>query len=84
MGDGSGSAAMTTGTITINAGGTLQGNNRVASVVINKGGIRHNGDFRHYELVHETKTEGNFTPRHGGIIRITDAEYKRLINNYQQ
>lgn len=41
-------------------------------------------DFRHYELVHETKTEGNFTPRHGGIIQITDAEYKRLINNYQQ
>ena len=39
-------------------------------------------DFRHYELVHETKTEGNFTPRHGGIIRITDEEYDRLINTY--
>ena len=36
---GSGSTVMTTGQITVNAGGTLQGNNRVSSVVINKGGV---------------------------------------------
>ena len=35
-------------------------------------------DFRSYELVLETKTEGNFTPRHGSIIQITDDEYNRL------
>ena len=40
------------------------------------------GDFRHYELVNETKTEGNYTPRHGSIIQITEEEYLRLKEAY--
>ena len=39
-------------------------------------------DFRDYELVHETKTEGKFTPRHGGIIQITEMEYQLLLKTY--
>ena len=39
-------------------------------------------DFRHYELVHETKTEGVFTPRHGSILQITEQEYRRLVDAY--
>ena len=39
--------------------------------------------FRTYELVHETKTEGNFTPRHGSIIQITDAEYIGLKDRWK-
>ena len=36
---GSGSAAMTTGLITVNQGGKLSGNSRVSSVVVNRGGV---------------------------------------------
>lgn len=39
-------------------------------------------DFRHYELVHETKTEGNFTPRHGSILQISEQEYQHLLKSY--
>ena len=34
------------------------------------------------DLVNETKTDGKCTPRHGGIIRITDEEYLRLKEAY--
>ena len=40
-------------------------------------------DFRSYELVYETKTEGNFTPRHGSIIQITDDEYERIKDRWK-
>lgn len=40
-------------------------------------------DFRSYELVCETKTEGNFTPRHGSIIQITDDEYERIKTKWK-
>lgn len=39
-------------------------------------------DFRHYELVHETKAEGNFTPRHGSILQISEQEYQHLLKSY--
>ena len=39
-------------------------------------------DFRHYELVHETKTEGNFTPRHGSILQISEQECQHLLKSY--
>ena len=37
-------------------------------------------DWQHFTLVHETKTEGVFTPRHGSIIPITDEEYETLTS----
>lgn len=40
-------------------------------------------DLINFKLVNETKTEGNFTPRHGSIIPITDSEYERLITQYK-
>ena len=39
-------------------------------------------DLTHFTLVRETKTEGNFTPRHGSILPITTREYERLTNYY--
>lgn len=36
-------------------------------------------DLRHFEVVQNTATEGKFTPRHGTIIPITQAEKDRLI-----
>ena len=35
-------------------------------------------DLRHFELVKETPMTGVFTPRHGSVLQITDAEYKRI------
>ena len=40
-------------------------------------------DWQQFTLVQETKTEGMFTPRHGGIIQITDDEYRLLLNNFR-
>lgn len=50
--------------------------------VIASDSISRSGGVRDYELVHETKTEGKFTPRHGGIIQITDMEYQLLQKTY--
>ena len=36
-------------------------------------------DLKHFEVVQNTATEGKFTPRHGTIIPITQAEKERLI-----
>lgn len=36
-------------------------------------------DLTHFTLVRETKTEGNFTPRHGSILPITQREYEQLV-----
>ena len=36
-------------------------------------------DLKHFEVVQSTATEGKFTPRHGTIIPITQAEKDRLI-----
>ena len=38
-------------------------------------------DFEHFTLSRETKTTGVFTPRHGSIIPLTEAEYLQLINH---
>ncbi|MBR3858732.1 MAG: glycoside hydrolase family 43 protein [Bacteroidaceae bacterium] len=35
-------------------------------------------DLKHFEYVQDTPTGGNFTPRHGSVIQITDAERQRL------
>ena len=40
-------------------------------------------DWKHFELVRETKTEGGFTPRHGTTIQITEEEYQRLKGYYR-
>lgn len=39
-------------------------------------------DWQHFTLVHETKTKGVFTPRHGSIIQITDGEYQTLASHF--
>lgn len=39
-------------------------------------------DLKHFEVVQNTATEGKFTPRHGTIIPITQAEKDRLIAAY--
>lgn len=39
-------------------------------------------DLVNFTLVRETKTAGNFTPRHGSILPITTREYERLMNFY--
>ena len=36
-------------------------------------------DLYTFQLAADTKTTGNFTPRHGTVIQITDKEYKRLL-----
>ena len=36
-------------------------------------------DLKHFDVVQNTATEGKFTPRHGTIIPITQAEKDRLI-----
>lgn len=35
-------------------------------------------DLKQFTYVQDTKTYGNFTPRHGSVIHITDAERERL------
>lgn len=35
-------------------------------------------DLKHFTYVQDTKTYGNFTPRHGSVIHITTDERKRL------
>ena len=35
-------------------------------------------DLKNFVYVQDTKTSGNFTPRHGSVIQITDAERLRL------
>lgn len=35
-------------------------------------------DLQHFTHVHDTPTEGNFTPRHGSVILITKEERQRL------
>jgi hypothetical protein len=37
-------------------------------------------DLLHFELVRETPMTGNFTPRHGSVIQITEEEYQTIIN----
>ena len=39
-------------------------------------------DLTNFTLVRETKTEGNFTPRHGSILPITKREYERLVTKW--
>ena len=39
-------------------------------------------DLKTFEVVQNTKTEGNFTPRHGTIIPITQKELDRLLLHY--
>lgn len=36
-------------------------------------------DLRHFTFVQNTKTEGDFTPRHGTVMQITRDEYQRLL-----
>ena len=38
-------------------------------------------DLEHFTLARETKTTGAFTPRHGSIIPLTEAEYQQLIKH---
>ena len=39
-------------------------------------------DWRNFTLLRSTKTTGNFTPRHGSVIQISDAEYDKLLKAY--
>lgn len=39
-------------------------------------------DLEHYSLVAQTETKGNFTPRHGTVIGITEAELQRLLKAF--
>lgn len=39
-------------------------------------------DLKTFEFVQNTKTEGKFTPRHGTIIPITQAEKERLLKEF--
>lgn len=41
-------------------------------------------DLEHFSLVHQTATSGAFTPRHGSVIPITEAEYETLTRYWQQ
>lgn len=41
-------------------------------------------DLRSFCRVADTKTSGAFTPRHGTVIQITSAEYKRLAAEYKK
>lgn len=41
-------------------------------------------DLSSFTLVRETKTDGNFTPRHGSVLPITQREYERLITYYMK
>lgn len=41
-------------------------------------------DLEHFSLVHQTATTGIFTPRHGSVIPITDAEYETLTQYWEQ
>ena len=36
------------------------------------------GDLKNFTYVKDTPTKGTFTPRHGSVIHITDAEHTRL------
>jgi electron transfer flavoprotein alpha/beta subunit len=36
------------------------------------------GDLKNFTYVKDTPTKGTFTPRHGSVIHITDAERTRL------
>ena len=36
-------------------------------------------DLLHFELACETPMTGNFTPRHGSVIQITEEEYQKII-----
>lgn len=40
-------------------------------------------DLEHFTLVRETKTTGAFTPRHGSVIPLTEAEYQLLKTTLQ-
>ena len=35
-------------------------------------------DLKHFTFVQNTKTQGDFTPRHGSVVHITQAERERL------
>lgn len=39
-------------------------------------------DLKNFEFVQDTKTQGKFTPRHGTIIPITQAEKERLLKEF--
>ena len=39
-------------------------------------------DLEHYSLVAQTETKGNFTPRHGTVIGITQKELERLLKAF--
>lgn len=41
-------------------------------------------DLATFTLVRETKTDGNFTPRHGSILPITKREYERLVTKWSE
>ncbi len=40
-------------------------------------------DLQHFTYVRDTPTTGNFTPRHGSVIPITNKEYKRLLKAFR-
>ncbi len=39
-------------------------------------------DWTSFQLVRETKADGNFTPRHGSVISISRKEMRRLLRTY--
>lgn len=39
-------------------------------------------DLKHFNYVRDTPTKGNFTPRHGSVIQITESERKRLEKKF--
>lgn len=40
------------------------------------------GDLHNFTYLQDTPTKGNFTPRHGSVIHITEAEKERLIKAF--
>ncbi len=40
-------------------------------------------DLKSFEFLKNTDTKGNFTPRHGSVIQITDAELARLERTFE-
>lgn len=43
----------------------------------------HSDNLLDFTLLHETKTGGKFTPKHGSIIKITEEEYRTLTNKFK-
>lgn len=41
-------------------------------------------DLQHFALANQTQTSGDFTPRHGSVIQITEAECNALTTYWEQ